>query len=388
MSHLIEEYAKNLGVKIGKPVVAQHFFPIVPERYVTISADADHISKKYNHYSIVLDCIRSSLDRLNIKVVQVGSSASGLIRGVDEAFFDLSFKQTTYILSKSLLHIGVDNIFSHYVSSIEIPLVTIFGNTFAKCGQGYWSNPNNRINIEAPWQNKPPFGAVQSDEIINKIKPETIAQAILDQIGANQFLSLKTLFIGNYYHNEVNELIPDFLNHSEHLKRKHWFIRLDLCGEENYFRDWCAFLPTFSVFSRKMIGVEFLKEISGRCETLLLILERGVEVPVEYITTVQSLNINVSLLVENDEDLPHFRNKYFDFAVQPLYPADFSELNSLDISYGQSLFNSSKIIVSRGQKYPSIYHWKKNQNLLDKNFVIEDNPELLREFNHFYIYDT
>ena len=28
MPHLLREYAKNLGVKISKPIVKEHFFPI------------------------------------------------------------------------------------------------------------------------------------------------------------------------------------------------------------------------------------------------------------------------------------------------------------------------------------------------------------------------
>ena len=39
MSHLIEEYAKSLGVKIGKPVLNDHFYPILDEKYITIHTD-------------------------------------------------------------------------------------------------------------------------------------------------------------------------------------------------------------------------------------------------------------------------------------------------------------------------------------------------------------
>jgi len=61
MSHLIEEYAKNLGVKIGKPVLAEHFFPVIPEKYITVSVEPQIPSKQYKYFDIVFDTVRSFL---------------------------------------------------------------------------------------------------------------------------------------------------------------------------------------------------------------------------------------------------------------------------------------------------------------------------------------
>ena len=38
MSHIAEVYAKDLGVKIGKPVITEHFFPGLPNIYITIQS--------------------------------------------------------------------------------------------------------------------------------------------------------------------------------------------------------------------------------------------------------------------------------------------------------------------------------------------------------------
>jgi len=37
MSHLVEVYAKDLGVKIGEPHFKPHFFPLLEENYITIT---------------------------------------------------------------------------------------------------------------------------------------------------------------------------------------------------------------------------------------------------------------------------------------------------------------------------------------------------------------
>ncbi len=35
MSHIVEEYAKSLGVKIGQPIFKHHFFPVKSEKFIT-----------------------------------------------------------------------------------------------------------------------------------------------------------------------------------------------------------------------------------------------------------------------------------------------------------------------------------------------------------------
>ena len=57
MSHLIEEYAKSLGVKISEPIVRDHFFPTLPENYITVN-QAGVSSKIYSHYDIVLSLLK------------------------------------------------------------------------------------------------------------------------------------------------------------------------------------------------------------------------------------------------------------------------------------------------------------------------------------------
>lgn len=387
MSHLIEEYAKNLGVKIGKPTVAQHFFPIIPETYITISADPDNNSKKYKHYNIVLDSIRPFLKKINTKIIQIGASSSGPIEGVDEIIFDLDFKQNAYIIGKSSLHIGVDSPFSHYASSIGVPIVTIFGNTFAKVAEGYWSDEKTKTNIEAPWRVKPSFNPNDPEDSINKINPEVIGQAILKKLNITTPLKLKTKFIGNFYHQPIHELVPDFFAPNPDFVKKHWFMRLDYANTDAYIQSWCAFLKNFSIFSRKILKLEFMSEIKDKLETFLLIVEKDSKIPDGYLNFVQSLGINVTLLVENPDDLPVIRNKFFDYNVQLLHSGDKSLLKDIKIDFGKAIFSSSKIIISQGKKYPSTYHWKKNQNLVDKNHKFEDNQELFEELNHFYIYD-
>ena len=136
MAHLLEEYAKNLGVKFSKPIVKDHFFPLSFDKYITISQEATHESKTYPYFNVVLGLLKPFLDRAKIKVLQLGGKER--IEGTDQAL-NLSFKQQGFVLSKSLVHIGPDGALNHLSSSKNIPTITIFGNTFANANRPLFS---------------------------------------------------------------------------------------------------------------------------------------------------------------------------------------------------------------------------------------------------------
>jgi hypothetical protein len=387
MSHLIEEYAKNLGVKIAKPIVSKHFWPVIPEKYLTIYLEPHLSSKKYKYYDIVIDSIRPFLDKNDIKVIQIGESSAGRLQNADEIIFDLDFKKCAYIISQSSVHVGVDSKFSHYANSIGVPTVTLFGNIYAPVSRGYW-NPQISIDIEAPWKVKPCMGPVDPEDTINKIVPEKIAQSILDQLGCKTQLPLTTHFIGDFYHNKVYELIPNFFEPSPEMANAHWFLRLDHMESGEYVEMWCSFLKSFSFFTKKIIPPDFIHRFKDKLKSINFIIDEDTAISDSYFNFLKGCGVSATLLVEKEEDLPKLRDKFFEQEVQLYSPGGKSQLGEIKIDFNKCSFSSSKTLVSKGKKYPSFFHWKMGQNLVDKNFKIEDNEDLLKEINHFYIYDT
>jgi hypothetical protein len=70
MSHLIEEYAKCCGVDIGKPIIKEHFYPIVFEKFITLHVDAKDQARSYSHWSVVLQLLSKPLADNGIKIMQ------------------------------------------------------------------------------------------------------------------------------------------------------------------------------------------------------------------------------------------------------------------------------------------------------------------------------
>ena len=379
MSHLLEEYAKNLGVKISLPVVKDHFFPLTEDKYITLSNDDNVESKHYPYYDIVLNLLNPFLQRENIKVVQLGGKAK--IEGVDAAL-NLSFKQQSFILSGSLLHVGSDNVLNHLASAKQIPTVNIFGNTFPETNRPIFSRSFLNVNLAPLWDKKPCFSTIDPKKQIAKIKPEQIAGSILDLLKINKNdLAFKTLHVGKSFKQKIVEIVPTVFKPIRLLENQIPLIRADYGFDEDAFFKFCQSYKS-SVYLDKLIQPQGLTHIAANIQTLFIFVDVGWDtIPSSYFEMLKNLNIECVLLAKNEKDISEIRNKYFDTPVRPYYSEKKSPCS---ISAG-SRFLSEKRIIEDGKEYLSYAHWEKG---LDKNNEVLDTPEYWRESDHFYIYES
>ena len=198
MSHLAEEYAKCCGVKIGKPVLKPHYFPVLYDRYITIHNDKKVQAKEYDMWPDVIEILRPYID--DIKIIQIGSVGEETIEGVDDHIPTTSLKQSSYIINNSLGHVGIDSVPVHIASALDKPVVGIYAHTYASTCCPLWNEKSKAITIESDRAgNKPSFSLQESPKTINLIKPEEIAQAVLDVLDIHKTIKHKTLFIGSSY---------------------------------------------------------------------------------------------------------------------------------------------------------------------------------------------
>jgi len=379
MPHLLEEYAKNLGVKISLPVIKDHFFPLTADKYITLSNDDEVESKHYPYYDMVLNLIRPFLQEEDIKVVQLGGKVR--IEGVDTAL-NLSFKQKSFILSRSLLHIGSDNVLNHVASAKQIPTINIFGNTFPNINRPIFSKPSFNVNIAPKWDKKPSFSNVDPKKQISTIKPEKIAGSILKSLKLSSVpIGFKTLHVGEKFKQKVVEIVPTSFAPLTLPEGQVVIVRADYGFNEDSFLRFCKSYKVV-VYANQLIQPHGLKQIAHNLQTLFIFAEASWDtIPTSYFKTLKDLNIECVLLVKEEKDLPAIRNKYFDIAIHPYLslkdpPCKISE---------NTRFLSEKRIIEDGKEYLSYAHWKKG---LDKNNEVLDTPEYWRESDHFYIYES
>lgn len=378
MSHLIEEYAKSLGVKIGSPVVKDHYFPISLDKYITIHQAYNVPSKTYSHYDVVISLLKPFLERAKIKIVQLGGVKK--IEGVDLAL-NISFKQQSFILSKSLVHLGCDSALSQLASHKKLPTVTLCGNAFASNVKPVFSSGSTNVTLEPQWDKKPCFNTEDPQKQIDTIKPEVVAQTILDFLKIEkEDIRFTTKYVGELFQNPVVEVIPTSFTA---LKLKHGqelMVRADYAYDEDSFMKYCSLYPV-NIFASSLIQPHGLQKISKNVNKFYLFLDESWDsIPENYFDILKNMDIDLCIIVKKEEEIKSIRNKYFDI---PVIAYDSKKEAPCDISE-DSRFMSSLRIVEGGKEYLSYAHWEKG---LDSDNKVLDTPEYWRESKHFYIYE-
>lgn len=153
MSHIAEVYAKDIGVKIGKPVITEHFFPGLPEKYITFQASNKMQSKNYLYWDVVIRLVKLHIG--DIKIVQVGGPKDDIVKGVD-LFLPSSYKQMNYIIKNGSGHFGVDSLPMHVASVYDKPITALFGNLFKENASPLWNKNSKAICLEPDFSDKKP----------------------------------------------------------------------------------------------------------------------------------------------------------------------------------------------------------------------------------------
>tara|TARA_R110002020_G_scaffold441727_1_gene652703 strand:+ start:2828 stop:3967 length:1140 start_codon:yes stop_codon:yes gene_type:complete len=377
MAHLLEEYAKNLGVKISKPVIKDHFFPLVGHQYITIATEDNKPAKHYKHYDVVLSLLKPVLKANKIRVVQIGGSQS--IKGVDH-ILNISFKQKCFILSNSLLHLGCDGVLSHAASFKNIPTVNLFGNTFPSTNRPLFSSKKMNVNLAPEWDNKPCFNVQDPKSEINKIKAEEVASAILDLLKVGGSINFRTKHVGVTFGEAALEVVPTSFIPLSVPEGQPIFLRVDYGYDEASFLEYAKNYKV-TIMTDTLIQPHGLKDISGNVVGMFIFVDPSWDnIPDNYFKILKNWNIPHSLLVTDEKDLGIMKNKYFDLQVRRYHP----ERPKIENLSPDAEFFSSKRLIEGGKEYLSYAHWKKG---LDRNNKVLDTPEYWKELDHFYIYE-
>ena len=152
----MENFSLRSGLKIHTPHISESFYPIVPEKYITIHTE-DHPSKQWDHFQTCIDTLKPFLDKQNISIIEVGYNKTPL-NGVTSIKNGAGLNQTAYVIKNSLLHMGPEGLFIQLASYYKKPLVALFSNTSPTYCRPLWGESPCEILLEAERQgNKPSY---------------------------------------------------------------------------------------------------------------------------------------------------------------------------------------------------------------------------------------
>ena len=209
MSHLAQVYARDLSVKVGRPVIQEHFYPFLFDKYITIHNSDKVPAKSYSYWPDVIKILKPELDKRGIEIVQIGSGDDKKIDGVEHFINDTTFKQSFYILKNSLCQVGIDSCPIHIASAYDIPTVSIYAHTYSATCDPLWNKDKATIIESHRNGKKPSFSLNEDPKTIDIIKPEEIANGVFESLGFKDYKSQETLFIGKKYLSKIIDIIPD-----------------------------------------------------------------------------------------------------------------------------------------------------------------------------------
>ena len=384
MANLLEEYAKNLGVKIGKPIFKEHFYPILDEKYITIHVDSKIDSKHYEYFPQVLTLVKDILLSHGYKIYQIGDRDNPVLQSVDLNLCSLTKKQTAYVLRNSSLHLDVDNFYVLLANSLNINTITLYSHVYPSVTKPLWNEDKNEI-IEVNRNGKKPSLSFQENpKTIRTIKPETIAQKILDKLNIDKKINFKTLKIGNYYHHHIVEVVPNFVANIEDQKNKLIYIRADLHFDDQKIAYWCHNYKSV-IISSKEIPLNLIVQFSNNIDHVFFKMSDELSaLPEQYFEQIKNLKVKVTISTQNKEELSQLRNKYFNIKVD----LDNVEerANTLAVKTN-SFFMTNKILISNSQLYPSECHMKDEKTLDSGRLETYDDVSFWKDYDHYLLYE-
>jgi len=281
------------------------------------------------------------------------------------------------------MYVGTDSVYSHYISSQDIPMVNIFGNIYPEINEGYWSSEDKKKNISAPWSVKPCLSLQDPKSEINLIKAEEIAQNILDLLKINNQINFKTIQIGQMFLNEIYEVVPTSFHELPISNETIIFLRADYGVNEIALLEYCRRYKC-SIISDKLLQLAPLESIKNNVKKLSIFMDKNSEtIPERYFEILKIWNIEFQILVKNEEDLGYLQNKYFDQYVN-VYSVIKEKPENVHLN---TFFFSNKIIFKDGKEYASKAHLINGKNMVDGEMNVIDTLEYWEEQAHHYYYE-
>jgi len=382
--HILDRYALSCGVKIDKPFINPHYYPVTLDKYVAFQTSGKGNSRQYDYWHKVFSFIKEYAPEY--KIVHIGIPSDQSVYGVD---LDLrgktSINQLAYIIKNSSIYLGVDSLSVHLASASNKKIVALYSYCYAQNCSPVWGDKKDHSLLEVDWAKygKPSFSLNETDKKINKINPEVIAKAVLDQLEiSNDLDKIQTVHIGKSFHNPTIEIIPDDGPIPVIIKEKVCNVRLDYFFNEKKLLQ-LASVCFLNIISNKIIDLNILSTIKSKVSGITLIVDQSFDLI--YLKSLRDLGVKLTLTAPNDANWGNLAEKFFDFGLEKEEVVTKESVKGSDKLDEQWIFSSEKIIISNGKIFASKASWKNNQPKLDKFSKVVDTPDFWEESEHFHI---
>ena len=389
--HLLDSYALNCAAKIDKPYVYETYYPLGEERYITLQPQSKFKGKQYSYWNEVIDFLHPELEKADIRVVQMGNKDDAGLHKCIWSQGTTSLNQASYLIRGSMLHLGVDSFAIHVASGLGKKIVGLYSTNWAENCKPYWSDPKDVVLLEPDRSDKKPSFKYEDDgeQVINEIKPESIASATLELLGLKSKIPYETLYIGDAYRNFNIQTIPTKVS-SLPIEMNQVVIRMDVHhDEDNLAHQLQQRKMDYSIISSKAIEPKILLAFRDRIQEFVYLIDENHNP--DFVKFLHKSGINYVLITEmNDEELNKIKLYYLDysFIFQTLVNQK-DKKKILSHPKDKLLFKSNKTVLEGGSYYNSVASYEsklKKPTFLQKDFApLIDSPRFWNELRDFHV---
>ena len=389
--HVLESYALQNDLKIDRATVYEKYFPLAVDKFITIdTSNLGTSALTYDHWQLVVDLIHPKLEEQGVKIIQLGNKDCVPLRQCYMTLGQCNFNQKAYVLSKSLVHACPNNESSHIASVYNKKSVVLFShNCYPSQFLPYWTDKDNLETLKPNLSSKPSFNPNENPKSINSIKPEHVAQKILNLAGVYTFSpEFETVKIGSSFHRPRIESTLTHLLDTKKFGVSSLIIRMDLNFNEDVLRKQLESCEC-SIITNRPLSDEILNEHHKKIVELVYYIEDDNNP--SFIQKVKEKSITYLLRSRKDkEQTSDFKLDYLDYGLVNQMPArsqnDFEELKGLENLY----YKSTHFIIHNNKFYPSTAAYSRNiqggPSMQHDPQPVIDDPLFWEEEEHFHFF--
>ena len=389
--HVLESYALQNDLKIDKAVVYEKYFPLAIDKFITIdTSNLGTPALTYDHWQLVVDLIHPKLEEQGIKIVQLGNKDCVPLRQCYMALGQCNFNQKAYVLKKSIVHACPNNESSHLASIYNKKSVVLFPhNCYTSQFLPYWTDRNRLEVLQASRNNKPSFNPSENPKSINLIKPEKVAQKILNLVGIHTFIpDYETVRIGSSFNRPRIESVLTHLLDAKKLGVSSLVIRMDLNFNEEALEKQLESCEC-SIITNRPLSDKLVDKYHKRIAELVYYIED--DNSPAFIKKVKEKSIQYLLRSRKEEKQTNdFKLDYLDYGLVHQIPSrsrvDFEELKKRKKLY----YKSAHFVIHDNKFYPSTAAFLRleqgSHSMEHEPYPIIDDPLFWEEEEHFHFF--
>lgn len=315
MSHLLELYAKDLGVQIEhRPLISRHFYPLKFKKYITIHTSNKVPTKNYSYWSEVVSILKPELSKRGFGVVQIGTEEDPKINGVDVFLNKTSMHQMFFIVENAACHLGIDSCPVHVASALDVPTVSLYAHTYANSCKPVWNKDKSRILESHRNGEKPSFSYHEDPKRIDLIKPEEIANEVFKTLKFKDYKTIKTVYIGEKFLHKKVDVIPSKMPEVNIPEDCEIRIRMDIAFNEQVLINFLGKITKkVTIKTDKPISEKIINLFKGKIEKVCYYTDHFSP---DFLTFLKKSGLDFRLKLKNKKDLKNERIKYFNFEIE------------------------------------------------------------------------